>query len=289
MKMKKLKDIVVNKVGPPAKFGTNPMEPWSTRANIYEGRGWLDRYLAAKGLDPRFVTPNQKVSYAKSGDFLKWKNDRILRGESLENFEDDIINEDLRKWFKQKWVRMDTKGNIKGQCARDPGEGKPKCLPAAKAAALGKDKRAAAARRKRREDPNPERRGAPINVRTEDVFSDTYAATQTTPNVQDVIDNRKKEMSKSARIIKSIYKKKQMKEDMYDWEKEDKSVKTYGKKPKMQSLESENGRKPPAAAVVSGGKTLTGVDRDDIQIDPMLKMRPPGQTDFDSQVAKKKY
>lgn len=75
-------------------------------------------------------------------------------------------NEDLRKWFKQKWVRMDTKGNIKGQCARDPGEGKPKCLPQAKAHALGKVGRAAAARRKRREDPNPERRGAPINVRT---------------------------------------------------------------------------------------------------------------------------
>ena len=75
-------------------------------------------------------------------------------------------NEDLRKWFSQKWVRMDTKGNIKGQCAREPGEGKPKCLPQSKAQALGKIGRAAAARRKRREDPNPERRGAPINVRT---------------------------------------------------------------------------------------------------------------------------
>ena len=80
--------------------------------------------------------------------------------------EEDEINEDLRKWFKQKWVRIDTKGNIKGQCARDPGEGKPKCLPQSKAHALGKEGRAAAARRKRREDPNPERRGAPINVRT---------------------------------------------------------------------------------------------------------------------------
>jgi hypothetical protein len=76
------------------------------------------------------------------------------------------ISEDLRKWFKQKWVRMDTKGNIKGDCAREPGEGKPKCLPQAKAHALGKEGRASAARRKRREDPNPERRGAPINVRT---------------------------------------------------------------------------------------------------------------------------
>lgn len=79
---------------------------------------------------------------------------------------DKSVNEDLRQWFKQKWVRMDTKGNIKGQCAREPGEGKPKCLPAAKAHSLGKEGRASAAKRKRREDPNPERRGKPIFVRT---------------------------------------------------------------------------------------------------------------------------
>lgn len=79
----------------------------------------------------------------------------------------EYLGEDLRQWFKQKWVRMDTKGNIKGDCAREPGEGKPKCLPQAKAHAIGKEARASAAQRKRREDPNPERRGAPINVRTE--------------------------------------------------------------------------------------------------------------------------
>ena len=90
---------------------------------------------------------------------------------------DESIKEDLRKWFKQKWVRMDTKGNIKGDCARDPGEGKPKCLPQAKAHALGKEGRASAARRKRREDPNPERRGAPINVRTESAAAAIAAAT----------------------------------------------------------------------------------------------------------------
>jgi hypothetical protein len=81
------------------------------------------------------------------------------------------LQEDLRKWFAQKWVRMDTKGNIKGDCAREPGEGKPKCLPQSKAQALGKEGRATAARRKRREDPNPDRRGAPINVATEEVMS----------------------------------------------------------------------------------------------------------------------
>jgi hypothetical protein len=85
---------------------------------------------------------------------------------SIENY----INEDLRTWFNQKWVRMDTKGKIKGDCAREEGEGKPKCLPMAKAQAMDKEDRATAARRKRREDPVADREGKggkPINVRTE--------------------------------------------------------------------------------------------------------------------------
>ena len=79
----------------------------------------------------------------------------------------DAIKEDLRKWLKQKWVRMGPDGKIRGSCGgRKKGEGKPKCLPLAKARAMGKKKRAAAARRKRREDPNPNRRGKAKNVST---------------------------------------------------------------------------------------------------------------------------
>jgi hypothetical protein len=77
------------------------------------------------------------------------------------------INEDLRKWFREKWVRFNPQGKIMGACARDDdSEGKPKCLPQSKAHALGKKGRAAAAARKRREDPNPERRGPAKNVAT---------------------------------------------------------------------------------------------------------------------------
>ena len=82
------------------------------------------------------------------------------------------LNEDLRKWFREKWVRFDTKGNIKGDCAREPGEGKPKCRPLASARAMGKEERAKSARRKRREDPVATRPGKghkPINVKTESV------------------------------------------------------------------------------------------------------------------------
>jgi hypothetical protein len=73
----------------------------------------------------------------------------------------------LKKWFKEKWVRFGPDGKIRGDCARgSSSEGKPKCLPQAKAQALGKKGRASAAAKKRREDPDPERRGAAKNVAT---------------------------------------------------------------------------------------------------------------------------
>jgi hypothetical protein len=77
------------------------------------------------------------------------------------------LAEDLKKWFKEKWVRFGPDGKIRGDCARgSSGEGKPKCLPQAKAQALGKKGRASSAAKKRREDPNANRRGAAKNVAT---------------------------------------------------------------------------------------------------------------------------
>ena len=70
-------------------------------------------------------------------------------------------------------------------------------------------------------------------------------------------------------------KKGAIKEEMYDHEKEDKPVTTPGKKTKFQKLgiDSETRQSPQAAAILSGGKTLTGEPRDTIEIDPMMKMR----------------
>jgi hypothetical protein len=85
---------------------------------------------------------------------------------SLEETEVELA-EDLKKWFKEKWVRFGPDGKIRGDCARGSSkEGKPKCLPQAKAQALGKKGRASSAAKKRREDPNPERRGPAKNVAT---------------------------------------------------------------------------------------------------------------------------
>ena len=77
------------------------------------------------------------------------------------------LEEDLRKWFKEKWVRFGPDGKIRGDCARGSSkEGKPKCLPQSKAQALGKKGRASSAAKKRRQDPNANRRGAAKNVAT---------------------------------------------------------------------------------------------------------------------------
>ena len=77
------------------------------------------------------------------------------------------LDENLKKWFKDKWVRFGPDGKIRGDCARGSSkEGKPKCLPRSKAHALGKKGRKKAASRKRRKDPSKNRKGKAINVRT---------------------------------------------------------------------------------------------------------------------------
>ena len=79
------------------------------------------------------------------------------------------IKEDLRRWFSKTdpeggWKRINSKGEAIGPCAREPGEPKPKCMSNEKRAALSKKERAAAVRAKRKYDPDPERKGKPIDV-----------------------------------------------------------------------------------------------------------------------------
>lgn len=94
------------------------------------------------------------------------------------------------------------------------------------------------------------------------------------------ISERKKALSKMANMIKSIYKKKGIKEELYDHEKDDKGgEQTYGKKPKFSKIDNtDKESKPQASAVLSGGTTLTGQKRDDVEFDPMLN-KPNTQSD----------
>jgi phage-related protein (TIGR01555 family) len=79
--------------------------------------------------------------------------------------EQELHADDLDKWFKEKWVRIGANGEILGPCgAREEKEGKPKCLPEAKAQAMSKEERQTIVARKRKADPNPERKGPAKNV-----------------------------------------------------------------------------------------------------------------------------
>jgi len=103
------------------------------------------------------------------------------------------------------------------------------------------------------------------------------------PNSQP--DNEQQKESRASKI-KALYKKK-MAEDTYDSEKDDKYGQnpTFGKKPVLQTAEKGkqakniDGIKTKAAAILTGGTTLTGQKRDTVQIDPDLNNPRPGQSD----------
>ena len=62
----------------------------------------------------------------------------------------EMIRESLRDWFKkEKWVRINTSGEITGPCGTmKKGKATTRCLPKAKAQSLTKKERAATARKK---------------------------------------------------------------------------------------------------------------------------------------------
>jgi len=60
------------------------------------------------------------------------------------------VNEDLRDWHKEEWVRIDTKGNITGDCGTMKDKDAPtRCLPKSKAKSMSKSERAATAKKKK--------------------------------------------------------------------------------------------------------------------------------------------
>jgi hypothetical protein len=333
--------------------------------------------------------------------------DELKKQDDNMEIDSHITREDLRKWFSKTdpegdWKRINSKGEVAGPCAREPGEPKPKCMSKEKRAELSKSERAAAVATKRKHDPVADRAGKggkPINVSNYgkgklseeeveqmdeknkptnpslwsraksmarskfDVYPSAYAngwaskwykskgggwksvseetelkegndytvtvshyktdktITKHDYDVKNANDTRhakniainrhtdkhgikqgeqiyssskdvkpmkedvgqhpgrledspmsatnsvkamesqhRKNNMKSARIIKSIYKKKVRNEGLHDWEKTDKG-----------------GNTPTAKITMQGGTTMTGKPRDTVEIEPVLKTRPNSQ------------
>lgn len=57
----------------------------------------------------------------------------------------------LQEWLDEEWVRIDSSGNIAGECGTSKNKKNPdRCLPRKKAESLSKSERAATARKKKK-------------------------------------------------------------------------------------------------------------------------------------------
>lgn len=95
-------------VGEKPTFGTDPKDPWSTKANIAEDAA-LDQYLVSRGINPKHVTKDQKVAHSKMGQFLKWKRDHL--GEAVDK--KDTVTFDIPLLIRVlEFAREDLKSDI---------------------------------------------------------------------------------------------------------------------------------------------------------------------------------
>lgn len=269
MSKKQIIQKAVKKNVPPERtFGTDPNDPWSVKSHITEAtrQALLDKYLYAKGINPKFVTKDVRISHSKSGPFLKYQRDHMNdpdpknANEEVEPLEE--LNKDTLYSYSRK-AEKDRDEKERGVNKIFKSKGSPAEANKLSHKAQQRDKGLMRAddrlNREGYEDPQSA---------TMDIPSQSNGGT----NGADLIE--KKKPSKAAQLIKSIFKKK-LKEDTYDHEKASKSVATYGKKDpqfdkkdekKMASDDETNAR-----AVLKGGTTMTGEKRDTIIIDPSMK------------------
>ena len=91
----------------------------------------------------------KKPSAYKSGAVVRCRKGKIWKG-LKENQLKEVVKESLRDWFKkEKWVRINTQGNITGPCGTmKKGKATTRCLPKAKAQSLTKAERKATVAKK---------------------------------------------------------------------------------------------------------------------------------------------
>jgi hypothetical protein len=135
---------------------------------------------AAKQLGDKAVALQKKKAAAVA--LPKLKEHRGIVADILNDIEEASKSGDssLHDWFakskssdgKPGWVQLGGKYAGKS-CAKQPGQTtKPKCGSSKMSAEMSPEEEDSAARRKRREDPNPDRKGKAINVATEEYVNE---------------------------------------------------------------------------------------------------------------------
>ena len=155
----------------------------------------------------------------------------------------------LRDWFskskssdgKPGWVQLG--GKYAGKpCAKQPGQTtKPKCGSSKMKRNLNKDEEEAAFRRKNAKDPNPDRKGKAINVKTEETINERGDYWHPDPEKDRKLggpgaNQRAREDRAAASKPKSDPKKLRSGESYMDYAKRQKGGSSLSAKPKKKSL-----------------------------------------------------
>lgn len=232
----------------------------------------LDRYLKSRGISPENLTPIQKISYSKSSSFLNWVKLNGARQDVFREELDQEINEVLSKDASAgDWIH----DFIHSDNPKFDGKSKEKRKEMALAAYYAK-------KRNEEVEEIPELQ---LSELTTNLLARYKKASGADASKADKAGNFERGNKRFRGIIKATIKqfdndlkkhKKPVSEELYDSEKEDKSVATYGKKPKFKTVDPKENygeNKIQAAAVLTGGKTLTGATRDTIEIDPIMRRK----------------
>lgn len=262
----------------------------------------LNRYLKTKGLNPKTASKISKIAASKTGDFDKWKRDHIRGGRLPEEItsEQSVVHTTHSAshlhTLKSKLKLDRRKTQLKPFGVAGPGLRRESVD---KKDTVTMDiplliRMLELAREDLKSDADLHKVVEKlINIRNkgtltmsdyefvsnikehyfpEDTYQDSYAATQTTGPEATSSDDTE---SNASKMVKSILKKRTVKEDLYDHEKDDKPAPSLGKKPKIDNSPVD----PQSAGIIYGGKTLTGEPRDTIELDPMMK-KPNITPDF---------
>lgn len=104
-----------------------------------------EKKLCPKG---KAYAERRKAAGEKHSAYLMLRASKVCKG-TMKEEEEKELEESLRDWVKEKWVRIDTAGNITGPCGTmKKGHKTTRCLPQAKANSLTKAERAATAKKK---------------------------------------------------------------------------------------------------------------------------------------------
>ena len=262
--MTKMKDVVkgvAKQSAPPSKGNVDPSDPWSATGsgggipipeNVTSRRAdLLSKFYKSKGYNINYVNKNQRVSQSKTGEFEKWKRDHGI-------YEEDDVNEDLTTKYNGKHTGAP---DIRSEISKSPTLKRKRQLDAAASYYAV---------------PAPAGSMKKLRPQTEDNINDPQSATQSPFDGANTTDDVAPKKSKAAKMVKEIYAKHRLKEDLYDHEKDDKGPGTNVKPPKVvknSEVNDDDEKGTNARMILKGGTTMTGEKRDTIEIDPMMKNR----------------